>query len=376
MDIIALRKQLSVNPETGVAEKHVRDLTDEEFNAVKPYIQGEVEWPEESAADDTTTDEDAAVADPAPVEEEPAPVEDAPIPVAQPREVVVAKSTIDRAKARKEKYTGLIAAQDAILAEAEPDYDFDEAAWRAWDRKNRAAMNEKARLAADYAMSRDLEDAEDAERVVAQSEFAHTVDSIGAAYELLKLPESYDTLVVKYDNWARKAMSAAGTEDHQAAFNRFQTDPEFAKQVGPLPEGWETLFIYMNAEESRKKNGGTLRANVLDLAHESGIFKKMRASDKDAAARALASKSDKALHQRATEPRPASISSGSGEPPEGPTIPRDLDSSRKFLQEQQRKRAAGNYKPTEEDLRNERTAREWVLDGGKGKKEPQPLIFQ
>lgn len=359
--------KLALNPETQEREIQVRDLDKAVYDELKPYITAELPWPVIEQSSDEMAPADEPPADQPPASE-PEPEVKVSTPAQPPREVVVAKSTIERARARAEKYKGQIAELDSVIATPLPDRFLDEDAYFAARDARDEALNKKATLAFEYSSARDVEDVEMAESVVHQSEFSRTVESIGDAYEQLKLPRDFDTMRAEYDATMIRAMKELGTEDVQAAFDKLQADPEFAKKVGALPEGYETLFIYIHADEARKKHGGTLKGHVLELAHDQGIFKKMRESDRDAARRAIADKNDKALHARATEAKPASITAGSGEPPAGPIIIRDKESARKWLQESNAIRADKTKRLSDaekaENSRKDRLAREFLLDSG------------
>ncbi len=341
-EILQALSELTADPTTGERKKTLADFPVEVQTELHPYIIGEKTI--EVADEPETLPEPEPTPDPTP-DPEPTP-EPEVVAAAARQEVEVAKNRLTQARAREDKFSALIAEQNAIIAEPEPDRIMDEDAWDAWRAKREAAINKKSDIALEYASSRDVEEIEETDRFVAKSAVSETIESIGAEFETLKLEQPFEKMAAQYTDWQKKAIAESGQADLQVAFQRFQKDPEFAAKVGALPVGWEKLFVYLHAIEAQKKNGGSLDGHILSYARQGGFLKKIRetdasraAADAEAARLEVARRNDAALHARSTGAKPASVTTGTSktpEPPAGRPIPGNRDSARAWMAQWQK----------------------------------------
>ncbi len=317
--LIEYQRKLLGDPDNGVEPElsiEEMDVNSEEYQALRPYIMGESEWPEAETEAPAAEEEnlETEVGEAAPVEAGDPPADDvAELDIEAPAVVEARDRVSMREKARKE-YEAKVAEFQDILNEEEPDDEFSQE-HKDWRKRQKAATLGLQKANGDYLLARDTEDVEIHRSVVQKSEFSGAIRSIGESFPELKLPRPYDTMVSEYNTWAGKCIAASGGTDLAAAYQKFQSDPEFAKKVGPLPSGHETLFVYMHAVEAQKANGGPLDGHVLSIANREGIFKTARARSNAAAAAALADKNAKALNDRSTEQRPAGVKSGTQDAP-------------------------------------------------------------
>ncbi len=316
--ILDLQRKLNGDPDNGVEPSLTLDKLEaespEQYAAMRPYLSGMEEWPEADATDATDTDTSTADAEAAAAAEAEAAAA-AAAPVVREQDAPAVVEARDRVSMREKAladYDAKVAELRAVLDEAEPEDEFsdDHKSWRTRQRKASSDL-----LTANSDFNRQIATAENEVHtaVVRKSEFADTIRSVGESFPELTLKRPYEVMEREYNEWAVRALAIAETQDIGVAFAKFQSDPEFTKKCGALPDGHETLFIYMNAVAKQKKEGGPLKGHIIAMAEEDGVFKKSRATV--ATAKSNAEKTAEALNRRDTEARPASVKGGSGEAP-------------------------------------------------------------
>ncbi len=286
-----------VEPTMSIAEM---DPQSDEYKAVRPYAMGLEEWPEYVAPVEEPV---APVVDDAPPADEPAPI----VIETEAPAIVEARDRVKLRETAREAFEAKVATIQEVLDRPKPADKFSDE-YEQWQEDRQQALVDMNLANGEYIRARDVEDIESGRGIVQKSEVATTIKAIGTSYPELALPYSYEDGVNQYNAWAAKASAEAGG-DLQAAYAKFQADPEFAKKVGPLPANHEILFIYMNAAAAEKK-GGTFKGHVLALADDEGIFAKARAKAATAAAqtKTQAERDADALTTRATEQRPPKVS--------------------------------------------------------------------
>lgn len=342
--------------------KVLSDFDDEKQRELHLYIIGEKKLPDSFVASDAA---EGIAEDAVPPENE-LPAEEAPLVVpvvpevkatarTEPRnadtrrELETAQGTLERARQRKAAYDAKLNEVKIILNRAAPDRVLDPEGWDVWNEDRVNALRKQGEITAEYAQARDNDDIEANSKFINNQTFTETIEGIGEEFEALKLPKPFWNMNSDYEGWLKKAIVASGQADRDIAYNRFKSDPEFAKLVGPMPEGSEKLFVYLNAMELQKKIGGDLEGAVLKQARASGIFKSQVETARAAGIREAAEKNDKALAARQNSPRPASLAGGGGGKPEAPVRPHDLESSRAWLKDWQARVGAGTYKPSKSE---------------------------
>lgn len=342
--------------------KGLGDIDPAVARQLHPYIIGQEKFPEpeepavEASAVETVV-EDAPVEDPAPAAD----------PVAEPEideeelELEAHRMGVQRHQAREAKLTEI----DKILEEKAPDRILDEDKWFEWrDRRDQALIDQNKIL-----RQRDSEEIADSEKFVSTRSRDRVITSLGNDFEDLRLPKSFEAMNKDFASFDKKVMTAAGVEswekgDREAAYARYQNDPDFAKQVGKKPEGLDTLFIYLRASQME----GNFEGNVLALARQAKILDKRTVTEVKKATENLAAKNKAAL-DKAGGPKPARVANGGGEEPNPIVKPHDTESARAWLQHVNAKTDKGVRRTASDREREDawtEQARK-ILSGGQGK---------
>lgn len=361
-DIFSALEDLTTDDEiTGNRRKLLSDFNPDEQKILHSYIIGEKKLPDsffqgEPSAEEVippngdTLPEEIIPPEIIPPVEKKIPVDK---PVARPpeskRDLEIAQGTLQRASARKAAYDVKRNEIKTVLNIASPDRTLDPEAWDVWNENRVEALRKQGELAIEYAEARDTEDIESNQRFISNQNFTETVESIGDEFDALKLPKPFWELNSEYEKWLNSAISLSGQSSRDVAFNRFKNDPEFAKQVGAMPDGSDKLFVYLNALELQKKIGGDFEGAVLKQARSSGIFKTQVENARSEGVREAAKKNDEALHRRQNEKRPSSVQGGGGGTPQAPVRPRDQETARAWLKDWQGRVTAETYKPTKSE---------------------------
>lgn len=351
----------------GLAMKKSEDgefvLDEERFNALPLE---EKERITQAYHDGTVTDEEvleaARRADEAPPadEDEGAPpadeAEDAPpadeADEAEHEDDVDPRAAVaEKKRELREKYNQDIAALKADIEAPEPEDKYSDE-WDEWNRKRTNALSKRSDLRDQYD-----DEIEKAEASVYAEVSTKNAGSRASA-ELGKLLSSDDlfkgrlsitnvkkTVDSVYRPWLERLTKANGgdpskQEDLNAAWTRFQRDPEFAKSPeAATPENIKDVLVAVMAYDGVVSRGLSPEAALIDAAAKNGVLADWRRAadsersakhEADLKAQAMSTKSALARRVAAKEP-PTATGSGPLAPSSAP-MPTDLASAQEWME--------------------------------------------
>lgn len=263
-----------------------------------------------------------------------------------PREAIAARKRELRAKYNEE-----VNALKADIEAPEPADKYSDE-WEEWNRKRTNALSKRSDL-------RDQYD-DEIEKVEASVYAEVSIKNAGAraSAELGRLLSSDDlfkgrlsvtdiqkTVDKVYRPWLERLTKANGgdpskQEDLNAAWTRFQRDPEFAKSPeADTPENIKDVIVAVMAYDGVVSRGLSPEAALIDAAAKNGVLGSWRAAaeaeraakhEADLKAQAMSTKSALERRHTAKEP-PAATGSGPLAPSSAP-FPTDLASAQEWME--------------------------------------------
>ncbi len=312
----------------------------DEFEHVKDYILEGKEWPAAKAITETVDEALEREANEAAAAVEEPPRTAAPDPEEDDDSLDARRGRIEAITTLKTEHKTEIAKLDAILDKPEPEDEFSDE-HKAWEREQRTTQRAKDKLRDEYTDKlTDMTVAGEATSVAVQAaeKFMSQFDKVSTKHTEVKLDRPFKVGNAEYSAWLKRLVTESGitegtdAEKREAAYSKFQNDPEFAKKV-PAPKDLKQIQILNTARELVEAAGGkrTLEGAVLEVLNTRGLLGARETAAATAASRAAADKVQTALQRSQTAPRTAPINSSGGKAPRVLTAPVDIQSATDYL---------------------------------------------
>lgn len=314
---------------------HAGDLTDEMLIAAA-----------QAAAEAAPVADDADK--PADDEQKPAP-EPEPEAVSEPEEVDPRDAIIARKSEIRSQYNQDVAALKADIEAAEPEDKYSDE-WDEWSRKRNAAITKRADLRDQLDEQLEKAETETYAEVSARTAGSRASASIGkllASDDLFKgriaVTDIHKTVESVYRPWLSRLVKANGgdpkkQDDINAAWARFQKEPEFAKSPEVAsPDNLKDVLIAVTAYDGVVSRGLAPEAALIDSAIKNGVYGDWRAAAEserkarhEADLKAQAASTTAALARKGDAAPPAATGSGPLSPTSSPE-PTDIASAQEWM---------------------------------------------
>ncbi len=316
----------------------------EELSLVTEYVLGGREWPAPAAAPTETPDEAAART----ANEEAAAADETPAATAavtEPEEdagdddTVLHRTTLDTVATLRASHKTEIDRLNAIIKAPKPDDkyspDFD-----AWQEARDAALIEKSDLQDSFQDKvTDATLAAQAQTVAtreAEKQWSR-FDKVAAKTPEVKLDRPFKVANAAYATWLASLVAKSGVtegtdaEKINAAYTKYQADPEFAKTVPP-PKDLAQVQLLNEARILADKAKGVLTTDeaMTVVLQKHGLLDKRSGAAAVAASQAAAQSVQKALQRAQTAPQTAPLT-GAAKAPKMLAVPVDLETASAYM---------------------------------------------
>ncbi len=307
----------------------VDTLTPDIYEAAKPYILREADWPEAVAAQETDAEREAREANEAAAA---SPEAERPGTRVEPEDDSATRVTsLTTAKAARD---AAVKAADAILDEADIDYNEDEDAYRAQQARKAVARRERDKASDAYQDILHNETVTPLGRRVAEgveAKFYREADGLAQHFPVLKTSkglraaekEAIPYIETIYKTFNGGTMDGLTDEIRDQAWSKYLQDEAFRKTLPAAPADFDNVSVMLEAKEMVRRSGGTLRGAVAEIMIERGSFGKMIENIRQDGARAAGVKVQEALHRRNEEVVPAPVGGGGSGQPKPMVVPFD-----------------------------------------------------